>query len=363
MTFYNKEKNSVERALSEIRRGMPIIVFDHNSYILFAAVEILEEDLFEKYKIITSNIYVVITANKLQHMTKDYDIGKEKFFRLQIDNFEDLSDILNWHKQQNYQIQNIKKHKALDEYAISLLKMTELLPLALVVDMEFKNDVAMQKWCSENDVIYLKKSNIINYKQNNDLYEVCKTPLLLSNCKEVSVIVYRTIYNSKEHYAIIIGKPDYNEPLVRVHSSCYTGDLLKSLSCDCYNQLHDAIAMMTNTDGGIILYLNQDGRGIGLINKLRAYSLQMNYKFDTVDANAMLGFDDDERDFVHAANILKKLDIVKICLLTNNPKKVIELERYGIQIIKRVELITQYNQYNDSYIQTKFKRLGHIEPK
>lgn len=363
MVFCNKEKNSVERALGEIRRGLPIIISDCNSYLLLAAVEILEKELFEKYKAITSDVYAAITANKLQHMEKKYDVSKEKFFRLQIDNFDDLSNILNWHKQKNHQIKNIKKHRELDEYAIGLLKIIELLPLALVVDMKFEHDLVMQKWCSKNDVICLKKSNILSYKQNNDLYEVCRTPLLLSNCKEASIIVYRTICGNKEHYAIMIGRPDYSEPLVRVHSSCYTGDLLKSLSCDCYNQLHDAITMMANASGGIILYLNQDGRGIGLINKLRTYSLQMNYKFDTVDANAVLGFDDDERGFIHAANILKKLGIAKIYLLTNNPKKVVELERYRIQVIKRIELITQYNQHNNSYMQTKFKRLGHIEPK
>ncbi len=361
--FSSKEKNSVERALSEIRRGMPVIIFDHNSYTLLAAVEILEEDLFKKCKAIADDIYIVITANKLQQIVKNHNIAKEKIFRLLVDNFNDFNHILSCHEEENCQIRSIQKHEVLDEYAIDLLKLAELLPLALVVDMKFQNNTEMHKWCSENDIIFLEKSHITNYKQNCDLYEVCRTPLLLSNCKEASIIVYRTIHGNKEHYAIIIGQPEFSEPLVRVHSSCYTGDLLESLSCDCYSQLHNAITMMANTSGGIILYLNQDGRGIGLVNKLRTYALQMNYKFDTVDANAVLGFDDDERNYMPAVNILNKLNIVKIQLLTNNPKKVSELKKYGIQIIKRVELVAKYNQYNDSYMQTKFKRLGHIRPK
>ncbi len=184
--------------------------------------------------------------------------------------------------------------------------------------------------------------------------------IILKQTQKVNIISYRTYNGRKEHYAIIIGNPGKNsEPLVRVHSSCYTGDLLDSLSCDCRSQLHQAIQIMTDSGNGIILYLMQDGRGIGLTNKLRAYDMQRKYNLDTVDANRILGFEDDERSFAVAAEMLKKLGVKKIQLLTNNGRKLSELKNNGIEVTRCLPLIMERNKYNDSYIETKFSRLGH----
>lgn len=159
--------------------------------------------------------------------------------------------------------------------------------------------------------------------------------------------------------AIVIGNPDKNKSvIIRVHSSCYTGDLLNSLKCDCRDQLHEAIKYMESNGGGVILYLMQEGRGIGLVNKLRAYKLQSE-GMDTVDANEFLGFDDDERPFEVAVKMLKILGIKKVRLLSNNPRKAKELQKLKIIVTELIPIITEHHEHVIRYLKTKSERLGH----
>jgi GTP cyclohydrolase II len=158
--------------------------------------------------------------------------------------------------------------------------------------------------------------------------------------------------------ALPIGSPTGQPPLVRIHSECLTGDALGSLKCDCGPQLGDALAAIAASGWGILLYLRQEGRGIGLVNKLRAYALQ-DQGFDTVDANLRLGFGDDERDFTVAARMLERLSQPQVRLLTNNPRKVAGLEGAGVRVVERVSLTTPTNPYNQAYIDTKKTRSGH----
>ena len=158
----------------------------------------------------------------------------------------------------------------------------------------------------------------------------------------------------------MIGEPDISAPvLIRLHSECFTGDLLGSLKCDCGEQLKGAIEQIGNEGAGVLLYLAQEGRGIGLINKLRAYALQ-DQGFDTVEANQRLGFADDEREFLAAAEMLRQLGISKVRLLTNNPRKMAQLEEYGIEVAERVEHIFESNQYNERYLAIKAEKSGHL---
>jgi GTP cyclohydrolase II len=158
--------------------------------------------------------------------------------------------------------------------------------------------------------------------------------------------------------ALIVGEPNGGPPLVRLHSECLTGDVLGSLKCDCGPQLSDGLAAIASAGWGILIYLRQEGRAIGLINKLRAYSLQ-DQGFDTVDANLRLGFGDDERSFGVAAQMLKLLSQERIRLLTNNPKKVEGLEAEGIVVAERVPLLSGANRHNQAYLDTKRLRSGH----
>jgi GTP cyclohydrolase II len=172
------------------------------------------------------------------------------------------------------------------------------------------------------------------------------------------IVAFRAIEDAAEHVALLVGAPDGRPPLVRLHSECLTGDVLGSLKCDCGAQLDGAIAAMAEAGWGILLYLRQEGRGIGLVNKLRAYALQ-DQGFDTVDANLRLGFGDDERDFTVAAAMLKLLGQDEVRLLTNNPRKAEGLEAAGIRVVEQVALRIASNPHNAHYLATKKQRSGH----
>jgi 3,4-dihydroxy 2-butanone 4-phosphate synthase/GTP cyclohydrolase II len=161
------------------------------------------------------------------------------------------------------------------------------------------------------------------------------------------------------HLALVKGEWNENEPmLVRVHSSCVTGDIFNSCKCDCGDQLHQAMSMVEKAGKGVVLYMYQEGRGIGLINKLKAYKLQEK-GVDTVDANVMLGFRPDERDYGIGAQILRHLKANKIKLISNNPVKRIGLEGYGIEIVDTVPIVVEVTAYNQHYLRTKQERMGH----
>jgi GTP cyclohydrolase II len=175
---------------------------------------------------------------------------------------------------------------------------------------------------------------------------------------DAEIVAFRSPEDPREHVALIVGQPDGTPPVVRLHSECLTGDVLGSLKCDCGPQLHGALHRIAEGNWGVLLYLRQEGRGIGLINKLRAYQLQ-DQGFDTVDANVRLGFAIDARDFGVAARMLDLLGIGAVRLLTNNPAKVAGLEAEGIDVIERLPLALPANPHNERYLATKRDRTGH----
>lgn len=182
--------------------------------------------------------------------------------------------------------------------------------------------------------------------------------LPVAGAESAEIVAFRTPEMPGEHVALLIGAPNGGPPLVRLHSECLTGDVLGSLKCDCGPQLDAAIAAIAASGWGILLYLRQEGRGIGLINKLRAYALQ-DQGFDTVDANTRLGFAVDSRDFAVAARMLALLGQRSVRLLTNNPEKVAQLQAAGITVIERVPHKLPANPHNERYLATKRDRTGH----
>ncbi|MBC7987243.1 MAG: GTP cyclohydrolase II [Sphingomonadaceae bacterium] len=196
------------------------------------------------------------------------------------------------------------------------------------------------------------------YEDLTELAIAARARLPVAAAEQAEIVAFRSRADAAEHIALIIGAPDGRPPLVRLHSECLTGDVLASLKCDCGPQLHGALREIAEAGWGILLYLRQEGRGIGLINKLRAYALQ-DQGFDTVDANTRLGFAIDARDFGVAARMLELLGQTRVRLLTNNPAKVAGLEAACITVVERVSHAVAANPHNEKYLATKRDRTGH----
>lgn len=188
---------------------------------------------------------------------------------------------------------------------------------------------------------------------------IARAKLPLENMPGTQIVAFRAAEDGQEHVALLVGAPGGEPPLVRLHSECLTGDVFGSLKCDCGPQLKEALRFIGSVGGGILLYLRQEGRGIGLANKLRAYALQ-DRGLDTVDANRRLGFADDERGYAHAAAILRALHIDRVRLLTNNPGKVAGLQAAGIEVVERVPHHMPANPHNADYLAAKRNRSGHL---
>ncbi|WP_142849202.1 GTP cyclohydrolase II [Telmatospirillum sp. J64-1] len=244
------------------------------------------------------------------------------------------------------------------EAAMRLAKIARLLPSAFVAPCE--GDAAA--FARRHHLLCVTADEIAVHTamaaESLRLVGEARVPLVES--ENTRILAFRPSDGGVEHLAIVIGEPDLDRPvLTRLHSECFTGDLLGSLRCDCGDQLRGAIAEISQAGSGILLYLAQEGRGIGLVNKLRAYRLQ-DAGFDTLDANGQLGFDDDERVYLPAARMLRLLGVEQVRLLTNNPLKVQALARHGIAVSERVPHVFPANGHNEHYLRTKATRSGHL---
>lgn len=238
--------------------------------------------------------------------------------------------------------------------AIALAKAARLLPAAIVFAVA--DPVAFAR---ENSLTIVSAAAALDTGLS-PLRPIISARLPLSVSEAGRLHIFRPDDGAEEHYAVEIGQPSRDEPVLsRLHSACFTGDLLGSLKCDCGPQLRGALAQMGAEGAGVLLYLNQEGRGIGLANKMRAYSLQ-DQGFDTVEANHRLGFEDDERDFRIGAEILKRMGFRALRLLTNNPSKVARMEDAGIRVTERVPLKVGENKHNQAYLATKAAKSGHL---
>tara|TARA_B100000674_G_scaffold350274_1_gene293600 strand:- start:2725 stop:3930 length:1206 start_codon:yes stop_codon:yes gene_type:complete len=251
------------------------------------------------------------------------------------------------------------------EAAIDLCKLAKLNPTGVIVEI-MNDDGSMArlpelfKVAEKFDLKIISIENLISYRlKNESLIKKIIEIKMPTKYGKFNLVSYLDKQSNLEHLALVKGKWKKNESiLVRVHSSCFTGDILGSLRCDCGDQLSDSIKLIEKEGKGIILYMNQEGRGIGISNKLKAYKLQEK-GIDTIDANLMLGFKADERDYGIGAQILRDLNVNKIKLLTNNPKKRAGLIGYGLEIVENVPIICEPNEHNIKYLNTKKNRLGH----
>jgi GTP cyclohydrolase II len=244
--------------------------------------------------------------------------------------------------------------------AVRLTKLARLLPAALTAPLADASQA--DRLAKTHDLLSVTVADVLAYPETaaRSMRQVAWARVPLDISLETRILAFRPADGGIEHLAILIGEPDPARPvLVRLHSECFTGDLLGSLRCDCGEQLRGAIAEIAKAGGGALLYLAQEGRGIGLVNKLRAYQLQ-DAGLDTLDANGELGFEDDERVYLPAAEMLRQMGFASVRLLTNNPLKVESLARYGITVAERVPHVFPSNGHNEFYLRTKADKAGHL---
>jgi GTP cyclohydrolase II len=243
--------------------------------------------------------------------------------------------------------------------AIELVKLARLLPAIVLFPVGTRSGTLIAR---REGIVELAVETVDQHRTvlAKGLRRVADARVPLADAENARIVAFRPDDGGIDHLALLIGEPAGPGPvLVRIHSECFTGDLLGSLRCDCGAQLRGAIRAIAAAGSGLVIYLAQEGRGIGLVNKLRAYRLQ-DAGFDTVDANEQLGFEADERVYQPAAEILRLLGFDRIRLLTNNPDKVAAVERHGIAVTERVPLVFSANEHNHFYLETKRARSGHL---
>ena len=365
----------IERAISELRRGGKIVVSDINSGIsvLLTAAEMVEKDTVLNLSQLTfSRPNIILSSNRAHALglnSNEYPCSISIDSHCTVDDISSICmPIINF-PQLLLNGVIYEKDDSIVSTCLLILRQARLLPAGLIsiisnVPIEKIND-----WSSKNNFVSVDGSNIKSFDQNNaerlTMSVRAKVPLAeTDNCE---MVIFRPKDGGHEHFCLLIGKsrnildsklPNHI-PMVRVHSQCITGDILDSLKCDCGQQLKQSIKLMAKADEGILIYLAQEGRDIGLLNKLRAYSLQ-DGGMDTVEANLALGFNDDERLYFPVKEILKQFNIQSVKLITNNPKKIDHLTNLGIKVVERISIKIPSNKHNKKYLNTKSKKSGHI---
>jgi 3,4-dihydroxy 2-butanone 4-phosphate synthase/GTP cyclohydrolase II len=260
----------------------------------------------------------------------------------------------------------VLKRSGHTEAAVDLARLAGLFPAGVICEIMDEDGTMMRlpkliEYARAHNLKIISIADLIEYRMKSEsLIRREASAKLPTRYGMWKIHAYTSLVDGKEHVALVMGEINENEPvLVRVHSECLTGDVFGSLKCDCRAQLQRAMEKIAQEGKGVIVYLRQEGRGIGLVNKIKAYHLQ-DHGFDTVEANKRLGFPPDMRDFGIGAQILRDVGVRKMRLMTNNPKKLIGLEGYGLEIVERVPIEVDVCEHNFNYLRTKKEKLGHI---
>lgn len=349
------------RARADLRMGVPVLLCGPEGAALVASVETLDAARLSDLRALGTPALAITArrAETLKARAYDGDLARIvppadadlAWLRAVADPADDLRTPMKG------PLQSLREGTSdLARAALGLAKAAHLLPAALVVPV--RDALALSGAHGLTLLMLAEVSPALAALAPLDEVVSARVPLAASSAGRVHV--FRPDDGGEEHYAIEIGRPDRSRPvLARLHSACFTGDVLGSLKCDCGPQLRAALAQMGEEGAGVLLYLNQEGRGIGLANKMRAYSLQ-DQGFDTVEANHRLGFEDDERDFRIGAEILRKMGFSSVRLLTNNPKKLAMMEGCGLHVTERVPLRVGETAENRAYLATKVAKSGHL---
>jgi len=345
------------RARADLRMGVPVVL-DGGALVL--AAETLDAARLADLRTLGGQAVLAVTAwraETLKARAYDGDVARIvlppdatlNWVRAIADPADDLRAPMKG------PLQSAREGSAdLHRAAIAMVKAARLLPAVVVLPLEDAVGFATQ-----NNLTLVPADAALDTGLS-PLNPIISARLPLDVSEAGRLHIFRPDDGAEEHYAVEIGQPDRGQPVLsRLHSACFTGDLLGSLKCDCGPQLRGALAQMGAEGAGVLLYLNQEGRGIGLANKMRAYSLQ-DQGFDTVEANHRLGFEDDERDFRIGAEILRRMGFSSVRLLTNNPAKVARMDSCGLAVTERVPLKVGENRHNHHYLATKAAKSGHL---
>lgn len=392
--------NSIEEAIEDIKKGKPIVIVDdedreNEGDLVIPAQVITEETVNFMIKEARGLMCVPITKERadeleLNLMTANNTDSHGTAFTISVDSLEGtttgisvgdryrtIKDILNPQKKSK----DFKKpghlfpliaskggvldRKGHTEASVDLAKICGYEPVSVIIEI-IKDDGEMARrddlmeFAKKYDLKIITIDHIIDYrKKNEDLVTREVEVVLPTKFGDFKMAAFSDEIEKKEYIAVFKGDLQGKEDvLVRLHSECLTGDVFGSKRCDCGDQLHKSLESINEKGEGLLIYLRQEGRGIGIYNKLKAYNLQ-DQGHDTVEANHLLGFKDDLRDFAVAAQIIKDFDIKSIEILTNNPKKIEDLEKYGIDVKKRIDSETEPTTENKKYLETKRDKMGH----
>lgn len=346
----------VERALAELRSGRPVrFVPQAGDPWLLASLEGLDPSMLAHATAAGESPLLLLTATRARHLGLDPQDARVVALPARELGAHDLAALADpLHRPQRAVAEPPASLRPPEgaEAMLELLKAARLLPAALVAPDS-----------QDGERLSVEEGAVRRFREEAGarLTQVAEAAVPLLDAEGgTRIVAFRPADGGREHLAILVGQPDLTAPvLTRLHSECFTGDLLRSLRCDCGDQLRGAIDVMQRQGGGILLYLAQEGRGIGLVNKLRAYALQ-DRGADTLDANEQLGFDADERVYRPAAEMLRQLGVAQVRLLTNNPLKVEALAVSGVTVVERVPHSFPANGHNEDYLDTKARRFGHL---
>ena len=365
-----KHNLQFERILFELNRGYHIILSDNENKcnILFSATETTNENTLDFHKKFSKSFpSILLSAERCKALNIKTDYCCSLLINLEW-TIKSIYNLAFGSKTDNNLKLNgvVEENSRLMNLSLQILKKGKLLPSGIFSIINNSQIGPIEKFALKNKISFFNISDlekILDTKKDN-IEIVTRAKLPIKKTRDSEIIVFKFNNEPKEYFCILIGKmnkknrPNFS-PTVRIHSQCVTGDIFHSLKCDCGEQLNKSLDIMVKNEEGILIYLPQEGRDIGLTNKIRAYKLQEN-GLDTVDANLTLGFRDDERSYDVAVAILKKLNFKKINLITNNPSKIRELNEKGLQVLKIIKLNIEPNEINKKYLKTKKIKSNHI---
>lgn len=356
----------IDRAINELRTGRPIVIHEGTNFWLFFSLEHSQKKILNQFqKYLDEKKYLLITEQKAKKSFNN-KISSNIYFEIndKIPNKNYIDFFINPISTKDKDIfidVGINKSEEFHDVCLELSKNAKMIPALVFKKISKKNYGNIDKLFLKLGLLEFHYKDLKNQNKHisNSIKLVSKANVPLPNVESTTFNIFKSYIGSRKHIAVII-KPDSIKKTanLRIHSACFTGDIFHSEKCDCGEQLNDSVKYMINNGGGIILYLDQEGRGIGLANKMRAYSLQSK-GLDTIDADHNIGFLEDERDFAVATKILSLLKIKQVNVITNNFSKMASLKKAGIKVIKQINTKPTINKFNKNYFETRYKKTGY----